>query len=103
MVFQDLIWSEKGDYTYPGAQIDMVIDRADQCINLCEAKFTKENFAIDKNFAEKLRIKKGIFKYATDTKKALFTTLITTYPALKNQYYQEEIANEVTMDKLFES
>jgi hypothetical protein len=96
-------WRFKGDDTYPGAQIDLVIDRADQCINLCEAKFTKENFAIDKSFAEKLRIKKGVFKYATETKKALFTTLLTTYPALKNQYYQEEIANEVTMDKLFEN
>jgi len=103
LVFQDLIWSEKGDDTYPGAQIDLVIDRADQCINLCEAKFTKENFAIDKNFAEKLRIKKAVFKIATETKKALFTTILTTYPSLKNQYYQEEIANEVTMDKLFES
>lgn len=96
-------WRFKGDDTYPGAQIDLVIDRADQCINLCEAKFTKENFAIDKSYAEKLRIKKAVFKYATDTKKAIFTTLLTTYPTLKNQYYQEEIANEVTMDKLFEN
>jgi uncharacterized protein len=100
---QQSAWRFKGDDTYPGAQIDLVIDRADQCINLCEAKFTKENFAIDKNFAEILRIKKAVFKYATDTKKALFTTLLTTYPALKNQYYQEEIVNEITMDKLFES
>jgi uncharacterized protein len=96
-------WRFKGDDTYPGAQVDLVIDRADQCINLCEAKFTKENFAIDKSYNEKLRIKKAVFKYATNTQKALFTTLITTYPALKNRYYQEEIANEVTMETLFDN
>jgi uncharacterized protein len=95
-------WKYRGDSTYPGAQIDLVIDRADQCINLCEAKFTKENFVIDKAYAEKLRIKKAVFKNATNAKSALFTTLISTYPAIQNQYYQEEIVNEVTMDKLFE-
>jgi len=100
---QQSAWRFRGDDAYPGAQIDLVIDRADQCINLCEAKFTRENFAIDKAYAEKLRIKKAVFKYATGSKKALFTTLLTTYPTLKNQYYHEEITNEVTMDKLFEN
>jgi uncharacterized protein len=95
-------WKYRGDATYPGAQIDLVIDRTDQCINLCEAKFAKENFAIDKAYAEKLRIKKAVFKNGTNTKKALFTTLLSTYPAIRNQYYQEEIVNEVTMDRLFE-
>jgi uncharacterized protein len=100
---QQSSWKYKGDSTYPGAQIDLLIDRKDQCVNLCEAKFTKENFVIDKAYAEKLRMKKTVFKNATGSKKALFTTLISTYPALQNQYYQEEIVNEVTMDKLFES
>jgi hypothetical protein len=35
------------------------------------------------------------------TKKAIFTTLITTYPALKIRYYLEEVDHEITMDKLF--
>ncbi len=100
---QENAWRFRGDNTYPGAQIDLLLDRSDLCINLCEVKFTKENFAIDKAYAEKLRIKKAVFKYATGTKKALFTTLITTYPAIRNENYLEEIVNEVTMDKLFES
>jgi uncharacterized protein len=95
-------WLFKGNATLPGCQIDMIIDRADQTINLCEAKFTKENFAITKNYAAQLRLKKSIFKQATQTKKATFNTLLTTYPALKNEYYLEEIDNEITMDKLFE-
>jgi uncharacterized protein len=95
-------WLFKGNDALPGCQIDMIIDRADQTINLCEAKFTKENYAITKNYAAQLRMKKSIFRQATQTKKATFNTLLTTYPALKNQYYLAEIDNEITMDKLFE-
>ncbi len=95
-------WLFKGNDALPGCQVDMVIDRSDQTINLCEAKFTKENFAITKNYAAQLRMKKSIFRQATQTKKTTFNTLITTYPAIKNQYYLGEIDNEITMDKLFE-
>ena len=63
---------------------------------------TVGNFALTSQYAAPLRLKKTIFKQATETKKAVFTTLLTTYPALKNKYYLEEIDNEVTMDKLFE-
>jgi AAA+ ATPase superfamily predicted ATPase/DNA-binding Lrp family transcriptional regulator len=95
-------WLFKGNDALPGCQIDMIIDRADQTINLCEAKFTRENFAITKSYAAQLRMKKSIFRQATQTKKATFNTLLTTYPALKNQYYLAEIDNEITMEKLFE-
>lgn len=53
-------------------------------------------------FCENTLFQYTIFKHATGTKKALFTTLLTTYPALKNYAYLEEIESEVTMDKLFE-
>ena len=95
-------WLFKGNDALPGCQIDMIIDRSDQTINLCEAKFTKENFAITKTYAAQLRMKKSIFRQATQTKKTTFNTLLTSYPALKNQHYLGEIDNEVTMDKLFE-
>jgi uncharacterized protein len=96
-------WKFRGDDALPGAQIDLIIDRADQIIHLCEAKFTKDNYAITNDYAARLRLKKSIFKQATQTKKALFTTLLTTYPALQNKYYLEEIDSEITMDKLFET
>ncbi len=95
-------WLFKGNDTLPGCQIDMLIDRADQTINLCEAKFTKENFAITKTYAAQLRMKRSIFRQATKSKKAIFNTLLTTYPAIRNTHYLSEIDNEVTMDKLFE-
>jgi uncharacterized protein len=95
-------WKFSGNDAMPGAQIDMIIDRADQTIHLCEAKFTTGALAINKKMAEQLRTKKSIFRDATKTKKSIFTTLLTTYPALKNKYYLGEIENEITMDKLFE-
>lgn len=95
-------WMFKGNDALPGAQIDMIIDRADNTINLCEAKFTKDNFIITKNYAAQLKLKKTIFGQVSQTKKTTFTTLLTTYPAIKNNYYQDEIENEITMDKLFE-
>ena len=95
-------WMFRGNDELPGAQIDMIIDRADNSINLCEAKFTKENFTVTKNYAAQLKLKKTIFRQVSQTRKATFTTLLSTYPALKNKYYLDEIENEVTMDKLFE-
>jgi hypothetical protein len=95
-------WMFKGNDALPGAQIDMIIDRADNTINLCEAKFTKDNFIITKKYAAQLKLKKTIFRQISQTKKATFTTLLTTYPVIKNNYYTDEIENEITMNSLFE-
>jgi hypothetical protein len=94
-------WLFKGNEVLPGAQVDMVIDRADQIVHLCEAKFSKESVAITADYAAKLRLRKSIFKQATKTNKAVFTMLFSTYPAMQNKYYLEEIDNEVTMECLF--
>lgn len=95
-------WVFKGSNELPGTQIDMIIDRADNTINLCEAKFTQDNFVITKKYATQLKLKKSIFRQVSQTKKATFTTLLTTYPAIQNKYYLDEVENEITMDKLFE-
>ncbi len=95
-------WKFKGNDILPGAQIDMVIDRADQIIHLCEAKFTKGNFVMTAEYAARLRLRKSVFQEATKTKKAVFTTLFSTYPALKNHACLAEIDSEVGMDALFE-
>lgn len=94
-------WKFTGNEEMPGAQIDLLIDRKDQVVNLCEAKFTDKEFVISKSYVSELRKKRSIFSQATGTKKSVFTTLITTYPAFQNKYYLEEIQTEVTMDDLF--
>ncbi len=96
-------WKSLGDKEndIDGGQIDLIIDRNDQVINLCEVKFTKEEFTINKTYAAVLRKRRALFKNTTGTKKNIFNTLITTYAAHKNEYYLEEIDAEITMEALF--
>ncbi len=82
-----------------GAEIDLVIDRADSCINLCEMKFSKDIFTLDKDCAQNLENKRNVFKEQTQTKKTLFTTLITSF-GHKNTSYISNLT-EVTLDDLF--
>ena len=84
-----------------GAQIDLVIDRADHCINLCEIKFSHQEFTINKAYADNLRRKVRQFRSTTQTRKSLFLTMVTTYGCLHNPYYEELVASELTMDSLF--
>jgi uncharacterized protein len=90
----------RGSTEERSAQIDLLIDRRDQVINLCECKFSIDTFAIDKDYAEKLRAKVGVFKTVTKTKKAVFLTMITTYGIEKNTHAYI-VQNEVVMDDLF--
>ena len=84
-----------------GTQIDLIIDRADQCINLCEMKYSDQEFTIDKDYLEKLQRKKRVFKNQTETKKTLFTTLITTHGVKKNNHYLSIVDQQLKMDDLF--
>ena len=83
------------------AQIDLVIDRRDQVINLCEMKFSINPFVIDKRYAEELRTKIGVFKTATKTQKAIFLTLITTFGLHQNSHSSGLVQNDLTMNVLF--
>lgn len=84
-----------------GAQIDLVIDRADKCINLCDMKYYDYEFAIDKPCAENLQMKKNVFREQMKTHKTLFTTLITTYGVKKNLHFLSVVDQQLTMDALF--
>lgn len=83
------------------AQIDLIIDRRDQVINLCEIKFSINSFTIEKDYAENLRKKIGVFKDATKTTKALWLTFITTHGLTQNNYSQSLVHQSLTMDDLF--
>lgn len=83
-----------------GAQIDLVIDRRDQTINLCEMKFSMSPFEITPSYLEHIIHRRELFRQATGTKKALHLTFITTYGLAKNAQYGM-IQSEVTMDDLF--
>ena len=98
---QSINASWRGGTTEKSAQVDLLIDRRDQVINLCECKFSLDTFTIDKEYSEKLRSKINTFKTVSKTKKAVFLTMITTYGVDKNKYAHLLVQNEVTMDDLF--
>ena len=83
-----------------GAQIDLLIDRKDQVVNICEIKYSIHPYEITKSYNEKLRNKLAVFQKETKTRKALFLTMITTY-GLKKNIHSSMIQNEITMDDLF--
>lgn len=88
------------DENVMGYQIDLIIDRKDACINLCECKFYNGEFALTKEYASKLRNRKQTFIESTKTKKTVFNTLITNYGAVKNEHYLDVIDVELTVSDL---
>ncbi len=84
-----------------GAQIDLVIDRADNCINLCEIKYCNEEFLITKAYDKELREKRNIFFSQTKSKKSIFLTLISPYGVKKNAGYFGTADVTLTLDDLF--
>lgn len=94
-------WRVKDDPVYgDGAQIDMVIDRADQIIDLCEMKFSTTEYAIEKSDDESLRHKARRFREGQKGHKAVHTILITPF-GVKRNMYQHSVQNVVTAEDLF--
>ncbi len=83
------------------AQIDLLIDRKDATMNLCEMKFSESEFTIDADYAKKIRQKLEVLKHVTKTRKNVFITLITTYDVERNKYFFDIVSNSLTLDCLF--
>ncbi|MDZ7898456.1 MAG: ATP-binding protein [Arcicella sp.] len=90
----------KGDERETGFQIDLLIDRADNAINICEMKFVNDDFRITEPYATQLRRRREAFRNVSKTKKMLFNTLITTY-GLKNAESLGQIDHVLTVERLF--
>ena len=86
-----------------GAQIDLLIDRSDRVINICEMKFSTKAFTIDKNYAENLRNKLAAFRDETNTNKTLFLTMITTFGLKPNQHSMQLVKESLDAGALFQA
>ena len=101
------IYSEQSSFFYPGdeflpgTQIDLIIDRNDQAINICEMKFYQKEFLISKAQAAQLRQKAFVFSEVSKTKKQIFITMITTFGFVENKHSLGLVDNQLTMDALF--
>lgn len=94
--------SWRGMQGAPGAQIDLLVDRKDESINVCEMKYASEEFEITKEYAEKLNNKLSAFVKETGTRKSLLLTLVTSY-GVKPNCYSGIVQAEVRMDDSFEA
>ncbi len=98
---QALVCSWRSSVSEHGAQIDLLIDRKDETINICEIKYASGPFEITKDYEAKLQNKLNAFISEIQPRKSLMLTMITTY-GIKHNPYSEIIRNEITMDNLFE-
>ena len=83
-----------------GAEIDLLIDRRDDIVNLCEMKFYSGPFVITKKYDAELAVKRQVFAAVTGTTKGLHQTLVTADGLHANEY-AENIQSQVTLDDLF--
>lgn len=97
---EESVWHIRGSEETSGAQIDLIIDRQDHVINLCEIKYSEKEYTIDKEYDLNLRNKREVFRERTKTRKTLQLVLISTY-GMKQNKYSSIISNQVLLDDLF--
>ena len=81
-------------------QIDLLIDRNDGVINLCEMKFSGQEYTVTEDEEMKIRRRRGNFIEATNTKKAVHITLVTPY-GLRQNAHSSIAQNEIRLNDLF--
>ena len=100
VISEEASFFEKGDKKKEGAQIDLLIIRDDDIVNLCEAKFVSEVYAATKKDETDLARKESVIKKHLSPRNSLHRTLITTFGLTENEY--SSIYDKViTIDDLF--
>lgn len=83
------------------AQIDLLIDRADNALNLCEIKFANDTYRLDKTTAAAIRHKVSSLRQHLKRRKSIFPVMITPFGCEKNMHYLGLITRELDLDTLF--
>jgi len=96
------VYNHKGTKNEQGLQIDLVINRADRAINLCEFKFYNKEVELSREQIQKLQLRRQRFRELTGVRGILFNTLITTYGTKKGQGLGGVVDQLVTMEDFFQ-
>ena len=94
-------FSSVGTKNKEGFQIDLLISRNDNTINICEMKFYNDELSLSKQSIDNLRKRRELFRRVSRTKKLLHNTIITTYGFNHNKHSIGIIDQIITMEKLF--
>lgn len=97
------IASHINSWQHRDAQIDLLIDRQDRSVNICEMKFYAGEFEITKTYAEKLQQKIEVYRKVQAIRKNLFLTLVTTFGVKENMYRNSMVDQVIVLDQLFEN
>ena len=93
-------YSWRSKESVPAAQVDLIIERADQIVSLCEIKYSKGIYSLDAKEEERLRNRITDFADETKVKEAVQLVLITTY-GLRDNAHSTEVNDRVVLDDLF--
>lgn len=93
-------YSWRSNQANGGAQIDIIIDRADNIINLCEVKYSEDLYSLDKEEFLKIQNRIKIFKEVTGTRSSIIPTMITTF-GMNRGMYSDQIIAKIDMNALF--
>ena len=96
---QQSAWSKRDD-DLGGTQIDLLIERKDNVVNMCEIKFYGDQFSVDKNYDMIIRHRQSLLVKELSPKMIIHNTLITTF-GLKYNEYSGIFSKVITMDELF--
>ena len=102
VITDESLWSKKGTDEQEGAQIDLIIERKDNVINMCEIKFYSDEFVADKDCHFALERRGRLLREIIPKKASIHNTLITTF-GLKRVEYFGDFVNTLTLDDLFRS
>lgn len=94
-------YSPRKDSNEQGAQIDLLFDRDDSVITLCEIKYSDGLFEINKQYLNNLKNKIDSYKKQTHTSKQIFMTMISSVGIKVNKHSEEIISGEATLIDLF--
>ncbi len=98
---EESAWSHNADDEHDGTQIDLIIVRKDNIVNMCEMKFVDRPFSVDRKLYEKIIERASILKEYLSAKQVVHSTLITTFGMSRNEY-SGAFSRVITIDDLFE-
>jgi len=96
-----LTYSWRSKTATPAAQIDIIIERADKIVNICEVKYCQDKYSLDKDEYDKIIRRKNAFIQETGIRHTPWLTMITT-EGIANGKYTDMIQSQVRLDDLLE-
>ena len=99
---KEFAWSKRREEEETGTQIDMVIERKDNIVNMCEMKFYGSEVSVDKTYDLVLWNRVLLLSKYISPKMSVCSVLIITF-GLKHNEYSGDFYKVITMDDLFDS